>query len=135
MTDHERLILDRQLDPATRQADARRELRAALERDPREIPSKYFYDDAGSELFERITELPEYYLTRVETAMLRDLAPGLIERTGACELLELGSGYSIKTELLLDAICARHPHARYLAIDVAESELRAAAARLLPLYP
>lgn len=135
MTNHERLILDRQLDPETRRADARRELRVALERDPREIPSKYFYDDTGSELFERITELPEYYLTRVETAMLRDLAPGLIERTGARELLELGSGYSIKTELLLDSVCERSPEARYLAIDVAETALRAAAARLLPRYP
>jgi L-histidine N-alpha-methyltransferase len=74
-----------------------------LNQTPKTIPAKYFYDDRGSLLFEQICELPEYYLTRTETAILQQYAYEIANLTGHCELVELGSGSSTKTRILLDA--------------------------------
>jgi L-histidine Nalpha-methyltransferase len=74
-----------------------------LNQEPKSLPSKYFYDDYGSEIFKKICELPEYYPTRTETSILRQCADEVVQITGICELVELGSGSSIKTQFLLDA--------------------------------
>ncbi|MDQ4071810.1 MAG: L-histidine N(alpha)-methyltransferase, partial [Actinomycetota bacterium] len=68
------------------------EVRAGLRCDPKRIPPRFLYDERGSELFDRITELPEYYPTRCERAILNRYAPEIVARAGAEELLELGSG-------------------------------------------
>ena len=74
-----------------------------LENDPKTLPPKYFYDDRGSELFEQICLLPEYYPTRTEAAILEEYADEIAQMTNCCELVELGSGSSTKTRFLLDA--------------------------------
>src|ERR1700759_3963884 len=75
-----------------------------LSRPFKEIPPKHFYDARGSELFEQICDLPEYYPTRTERAILERYAPAIAERTGASELVELGAGYATKTRLLIGAM-------------------------------
>src|SRR6201995_5845684 len=75
-----------------------------LTRPFKEIPPKHFYDARGSELFEQICDLPEYYPTRTERAILERYAPAIAERTGASELVELGAGYATKTRLLIGAM-------------------------------
>lgn len=84
--------------------DDRTELERMLRRDPPEIPPRYFYDDKGSELFERITGLPEYYPTRTELALLEAHGRSLVEHVGARRLAELGSGAGRKIRHLLDAM-------------------------------
>ncbi|MCI0465151.1 MAG: L-histidine N(alpha)-methyltransferase [Gemmataceae bacterium] len=97
---------------------------------------KYFYDSTGMALFEEITRLPEYYLTRVETALLTDYAADLV---GLCpspvELVELGSGSARKTRLLIDACLARQPQLTYYPIDIARPALEDSARGLLADYP
>ena len=95
-------------------------VRKGLTDSPRYVSSKYFYDDRGSELFERITELPEYYQTRTEQALLAAIAAQLVETTEAAEIVELGSGASAKTRVLLDAFTAAGVLERYVPIDVSE---------------
>ena len=84
-----------------------------LTRPFKELPPKHFYDARGAELFDRICELPEYYPTRAERAILEERADELAELTGAVELVELGSGTAAKTRVLLDALQAAG-HARAL---------------------
>jgi L-histidine Nalpha-methyltransferase len=97
------------------------------------IPPKYFYDAAGSRLFDRICELPEYYPTRTETKILRDNAAGIAARAGwDVALVEFGSGSSTKVRILLDAL--QLPSA-YVAIDICGPHLQAAAAALQRDYP
>jgi dimethylhistidine N-methyltransferase len=97
------------------------------------IPPKYFYDEAGSELFEAICDTPEYYLTRTETALLRQIAAPLASRVPRnAALVEFGSGASAKTRVLLDAA----PQIRhYVPIDINAAALRDAAARIARAYP
>ncbi len=102
---------------------------------PKRIPSKYFYDEVGSRLFEEITKLPEYYLTRVETEILTRYAGEIMEASRPVELVELGSGSSVKTRLLLDAMLALGEEARYLPLDVSGEALRAAVQALCDDYP
>lgn len=102
---------------------------------PKSLPPKYFYDDRGSELFEQICDLPEYYLTRTETAILRHCAGEIARLTGACELVELGSGSSTKTRILLDAYRELGEPLRYLPIDVSGGILESSARALLADYP
>lgn len=99
------------------------------------LPARYFYDDRGSELFEQICELPEYYLTRTETAILQGCAHEIAQMTGACELVELGSGSSTKTRILLDAYNQLGYPLRYLPIDVSAGILKSSARQLLADYP
>ncbi len=96
---------------------------------PRSLPPKYFYDAAGSRLFEEITRLPEYYLTRVENALLDTLAPGLMRTMAPREVVELGSGFSVKTRRFLDA--RGGGPLRYTPVDVDETTVAASAHRLL----
>lgn len=106
---------------------------AGLRRRPRMVPCKFFYDERGSRLFERICELPEYYPTRTEIGILERNAFALSSFCGPrCRLVELGSGSSRKTRILLDHLVAP---AGYIPIDISRSSLDEAAARLALEYP
>jgi L-histidine Nalpha-methyltransferase len=99
----------------------------------KEIPPKHFYDSRGSELFERICQLPEYYPTRAETAVLRERAGEIAAAAGSpAELVELGSGSTLKARMLLDAMDRRE---RYIPVDVSERMVREAAEELAVDYP
>jgi L-histidine Nalpha-methyltransferase len=106
-----------------------------LTQTPKTLPPRYFYDDRGSQLFEQICELPEYYLTRTETEILQQYAREIASITGACELVELGSGSSTKTRILLDAYQQKNYPLRYLPIDVSAGILESSARQLLLDYP
>jgi L-histidine Nalpha-methyltransferase len=108
---------------------------AGLTATPKTLSPKWFYDERGSELFEKITLLPEYYPTRAERAILRAASSEIAAATGAAVLVELGSGSSDKTRLLLDALRDGGTLRRYVPLDVSESALIAAANRLLVSYP
>ena len=100
---------------------------------PKWLPAWLFYDDAGSRLFERITELPEYYLTRTERAILAAHAAEIVDRAadGArLRITELGAGSAAKTCLLLEAACARQGAVTYEPIDVSAGALDDAARRI-----
>ena len=113
--------------------------RATLWRDLRrplpQIDSKYFYDDRGSELFEEITRLPEYYPTRTEETLLEHAADELIAATRPSELVELGSGAGRKIRLLLDAIQRRGDPLACVLLDVNRTFLETSALRLADEYP
>ena len=111
------------------------DVRAGLSREPKALPPKYFYDGVGSELFERITTLPEYYPTRCEREILNRRAPAIAAETGATELVELGSGSASKTRALLYAMAGRGALRRYVPFDVSESVVAGCAAELVELYP
>jgi L-histidine N-alpha-methyltransferase len=100
----------------------------------KELPSKHFYDAHGSELFEDITEQPEYYPTRTELAILRDSAQEIVARTGAGELVELGAGASDKARVLLDAMRDAGTLRRYIPFDVSQSVVKDAARTLTEDY-
>jgi dimethylhistidine N-methyltransferase len=105
---------------------------AGLSLPQKAISPKYFYDDAGSRLFERICRLPEYYLTRAELALTRRHLASIARFAGrGCELIEYGSGESLKTRLLIRAL---RP-AAYLPVDISEAALRGAAERLSREFP
>jgi L-histidine Nalpha-methyltransferase len=106
-----------------------------LTRPFKELPPKHFYDARGAELFDRICELPEYYPTRAERAILEQHASELSALTGAAELVELGSGTAAKTRVLLDALHAAGTLERYIPVDVTESMVRECAAELTGEYP
>jgi L-histidine N-alpha-methyltransferase len=101
---------------------------------PKTLPPKWFYDARGSELFEQITELPEYYPTRSERRVLADHSPEIAELTQAVSLVELGSGSSEKTRLLLDALRATGLR-QFVPVDVSATALREAAAAIARDYP
>ncbi len=114
-------------------AEFRDAVLAGLARSPRAIPAKFLYDARGSELFDAICELPEYYLTRTETGILRSCAAELARLAGpGCALVEFGSGSSVKTRLLLDAM---PDLAAYVPIDISRQHLDATAAKLRRDYP
>src|ERR1017187_3541699 len=106
-----------------------------LTRPFKELPPKHFYDARGAELFDRICELPEYYPTRAERAILQDSADELARLTNAAELVELGSGTAAKTRVLLDALYAAGTLVRYIPVDVTESMVRDCAEELTDEYP
>jgi L-histidine N-alpha-methyltransferase len=119
------------------------ELRAALEADvrtgltarPKELPPKWFYDERGSQLFEQISRLPEYYLTRAERQILDEARHVIAPLSEADTIIELGSGTSEKTRLLLDVFTDRRQLRRFVPFDVSEPTLRSAAASLAEEYP
>jgi L-histidine Nalpha-methyltransferase len=106
-----------------------------LTRPFKELPPKHFYDARGAELFDRICELPEYYPTRAERAILERTATELAALTNAVELVELGSGTAAKTRVLLDALHAAGTLVRYVPVDVTESMVRDCAETLTEEYP
>jgi L-histidine Nalpha-methyltransferase len=113
------------------------DLYQGLTQQPKTIPARYFYDAKGSALFEQICDLPEYYVTRTETAIFQACAIELATLTGSCEIVELGSGSSTKTRILLDAYQQQlEPGSclQYCPIDVSGSILEASARTLLRDY-
>ncbi|SCL35490.1 L-histidine Nalpha-methyltransferase [Micromonospora nigra] len=113
----------------------RHDVRVGLTADPKWLPPKWFYDARGSELFEEITRLPEYYPTRAERAILAGRAGLVAELTGAKTLIELGSGSSEKTRLLLDAFTRRGGLGTFVPLDVSDSALRRSTAQIADDYP
>lgn len=106
---------------------------AGLSRRPRAVPAKFFYDAEGSRLFDRITDLPEYYPTRTEIGILDRYGPEMADMFGAgVQLVELGSGSSVKVRLLLDRLTAP---AGYVGIDISRDHLREACERLAEDHP
>ncbi len=121
--------------PSVTETNAGSDVIQGLTQTPKSLPPKYFYDDRGSQLFEKICELPEYYVTRTETVILRQYAGEIARITGSCELVELGSGSSTKTRLLFDAYETHAYPLRYLPIDVSAGILESSAQQLLLDYP
>lgn len=113
-------------------ADALAEILAGLGRTPKELPAKYFYDAAGSALFERICELPEYYLTRAELQLMQRHVADIAAFVGeGCELIEFGCGSGRKTRLLIEAL---RPLA-FVPIDISRTALEGACAGLARDFP
>ncbi len=123
------------LTPEDLAAALRSDVRAGLGSRPRELPAKWFYDEAGCVLFEEITRLPEYYPTRREREILAKKAGEIAGLSGADTLVELGSGTSEKTRILLDAMAGAGQLTRIVLFDVSEPTIRAAAAALAEEYP
>jgi L-histidine Nalpha-methyltransferase len=105
-----------------------------LTRPFKELPPKHFYDTRGSELFEQICELPEYYPTRTEKQILQSRAEEIVTLTGAAELVELGSGSAEKARILLDAMAQVGTLRRYVPLDVSEQVVEDAAVALVDEY-
>lgn len=131
--DH-RSTIELHLDPADLDAALRDDVRRGLTATPKHLPPKWFYDDRGSQLFDEITRLPEYYPTRRETEILAREATQIARLTRATTLLELGSGTSTKTQLLLDGLAAAGTLERIVPFDVCEPVLRDAAPVLADRY-
>jgi L-histidine N-alpha-methyltransferase len=106
-----------------------------LTRAQKELPPKYFYDARGAELFDQICDLPEYYPTRCERAILSKYARDIAELTDAAELLELGSGTASKTRVLLTAMAEHGTLRRYLPVDVTDEMILRTAEELVEEYP
>jgi L-histidine N-alpha-methyltransferase len=113
----------------------RADVRAGLTATPKTLPPKYFYDAQGSKLFDEITRLPEYYLTRAETAILQQHAPAIAGRSRCESLVELGSGTSAKTRLLLRALREGGTLREFVPFDVDPAVLAAASDALAEEYP
>ena len=122
------------LDPA-RPAALLADLRDGLSRPQKELSPKYFYDERGSELFEQITALPEYYLTRTERALLERWMPDWIWQIAPRSLVELGAGSGEKTRIILDAMKVAVGFAAYVPVDVSADFLEATAVRISGEYP
>jgi L-histidine Nalpha-methyltransferase len=121
--------------PAELEAQLRRDALDGLTAPAKSIPSKWFYDYNGSMLFDQITRLPEYYLTRAERQILRERAASIVAETGAETLVELGCGLSEKTRVLLDAFSRTGNLTRFVPFDVDGDVLTMAAGELLERYP
>ena len=106
------------------------EIQWGLSRPQKQLSSKFFYDTRGSELFEAITEIPEYYLTRTETGLLEAPVSGWVSEMGPASLVELGAGSARKTRILLAAMVPGTPERAYAPVDVAGDFLRATAETL-----
>lgn len=128
-----RITVDTQLDRKHSSRDLE-ELRRGLLAVPKRLPSKYFYDQRGSSLFEKITQLPEYYPTRTEKSLLLEVADEIARLTGAEELVELGAGAATKTRVLLDALERSGRLRLYVPFDVSETEVHRVAEELVEEY-
>ncbi len=128
-------LLDIHLTDRDAAAALRADARAGLTATPKHLPPKWFYDARGSALFEEITALPEYYPTRTEAALLARSVDEIAVASGADTLVELGSGSSAKTRLLLDALHRAGTLRRYVPQDVSEAALRGALDELAAAYP
>ena len=111
------------------------DVRAGLSRDFKELAPKYFYDESGSQLFDRITSMPEYYPTRCEREILNRWAPQIVALAEAEELVELGSGTASKTRALLYAMAGTGRLRRYVPMDCSESVVIECADELSVIYP
>jgi L-histidine N-alpha-methyltransferase len=128
------LTVDVHLTDAERAVALADDVRAGLTASPKTLPPVWFYDERGSVLFDQITRLPEYYLTRAEHAILAAHADEIAAIAGADVLVEIGSGTSEKTRLLLDAMASADSLRRVVPFDVSEEMLRGAAASIAEEY-
>jgi L-histidine N-alpha-methyltransferase len=112
-----------------------RDVRDGLTRTPKQLSPKYFYDERGSELFEEITQLPEYYLTRAERSLLERRIPEIIAAVRPCSLVELGAGSATKTRLIIEEMRSSGCAECYVPIDVSKDFLEATALQLRADYP
>lgn len=135
MTEAAKIELRRQREPRDHLEEMARDVREGLGSRPRTLPPKYFYDARGSRLFERITELPEYYQTRTERALLERIAPDLVAELRPRALVEYGSGSAEKTEVLLHAMEEAGLLEGYAPVDVSPEPVRAVAERLGARHP
>jgi len=110
------------------------EIRTGLERQQKQLPTRLFYDERGSELFEQITRLPEYYLTRTEEALLRGYVPDLVTQLQPRSLVELGPGSASKTRIALDAMRADEHDVVYVPVDISADFLARTADALRAEY-
>ena len=133
MTD-QGVTLDVRLDPEAARSALERDAAKGLQANPKSLPPVWFYDDVGSELFDRITRLDAYYPTREERALLVAHAADIATATGATTLVELGAGTCTKTRILLDALLDHGTLRHYVAVDVAESTLLAATTSIAQDY-
>jgi L-histidine N-alpha-methyltransferase len=113
----------------------RRDVRDGLTQTPKSLPPKWFYDSVGSDLFDQITRLPEYYPTRAEAQILRARSADIAAASGADTLVELGSGTSEKTRMLLDALRDNGSLRRFVPFDVDAGVLNAAGSAIQREYP
>jgi dimethylhistidine N-methyltransferase len=130
-----RLNIDRLLDTKAIEKQDIQDVVNGLSKAKKSLPARYFYDGKGSQLFEDICQLPEYYPTRTEASILQQYAPEIVAHTQASELVELGSGSSTKTRYLLDAYQIYNAPLYYVPVDVSGSILRSSAYDLLAHYP
>ena len=130
-----RLAIDYLLDPQAIEKDDIKDVVRGLQQQQKSLPARYFYDAKGSQLFEAICELPEYYPTRTEASILKQHAREIISTTKTVELVELGSGSSTKTRYLFDAHRNSGTSLYYVPVDVSGSILEASAKELLAKYP
>ncbi len=112
-----------------------RDVRQGLTKVPKQLSPKYFYDERGSELFEEITQLPEYYLTRAERSLLERRISEIVAAVRPCSLVELGAGSATKTRLILDEMRSSGCAECYVPIDVSKDFLEATALQLQADYP
>jgi dimethylhistidine N-methyltransferase len=132
---HERFTLIG-LPAEQRRARFARDVADGLTAAPKRLPCCYFYDRLGSRLFDAICELPEYYLTRAETAILQAHAEEVAALfPGVTDLIELGSGSAAKTRLLIEALLRRHRPLRYVPLDICRTVLEESSLDLLRTYP
>jgi L-histidine N-alpha-methyltransferase len=134
MSDAATLQVDIHIDPADLGTALRADARRGLTARPKDLPPKWFYDDRGSDLFDAITRLPEYYPTRTERSILLAHADDIVTASGADTLVELGSGTSEKTRILLDAFHRRDRLRAFAPFDVSEATLRDAATHVAAEY-
>jgi L-histidine N-alpha-methyltransferase len=112
-----------------------RDVREGLTKLPKQLSPKYFYDERGSELFEEITQLPEYYLTRAEKLLLEQRISEIVAAVRPCSLVELGAGSATKTRLIIDEMLANGCAECYVPIDVSKDFLEATSVQLRTDYP
>jgi L-histidine N-alpha-methyltransferase len=130
-----RYHLDIHVDEQSQLAELLGDVRRGLTAPRKALPPKYFYDATGARLFEKITQLPEYYLTRAEDSLLESLAAALVRELEPLEIVELGAGSGTKTRRLLDAMNGASRATRYVPMDVDAATLEASAAQLVDEYP
>jgi len=111
------------------------DVRLGLTRSPKQLSPKYFYDERGSELFEEITQLPEYYLTRAERLLLEQKISEIVASVHPCSLVELGAGSATKTRIILDEMRRNGCAESYVPVDVSKDFLEATAIQLRADYP
>jgi L-histidine N-alpha-methyltransferase len=121
-------------EPRDQREQLAKDARRGLGSRPKSLPAKYFYDERGSRLFEEITELPEYYPTRAETIILEATSSEIVSDVDPAELVEIGSGSSRKTRLLIEAMGRPRESGRYVAFELSESALLGALRALHESY-
>ncbi len=131
----EQVSIDVRFDGDGPVSDLAEDARSGLSAEFKQLPPKYFYDELGSKLFEQITELPEYYPTRVERKILAEQGAAIVDAADPQCLIELGSGSASKTRALLDAMRDRGSLHTYVPVDISEEITRQTAVELISEYP